>query len=172
MSSKGAALKAAMADTRAGKPRQEVFATYQSQVSPDKHLAMAIATVPAPERIPLGAKFNKGLLGLLIFAAITKGLTALMMGSLFMLVLGLLVPVAFAIGVYKHEGYAYVFLPLLTGLGALTALLKMTEEGAVMLVEAALLGLMCWLALQVKQRVFPNLGWFSVRKDAQGNYLW
>jgi hypothetical protein len=172
MASKRESMKAAMDEVRAGKPRQQVFETYHSQVSPDKHLAMAIATVPAPERIPLGAKFNKVLFGLLVFAAVTKGLTALMMGSLFMLVLGLLVPVAFAIGVYKHEGYAYIFLPLITGLGALTALLKMTDEGAVMLIEAGLLGLMCWLALQVKQRVFPNLSWFSVRKDAQGNYLW
>ena len=172
MASKREALKAAMDDVRAGKPRQEVFAAYQPQVSPDKHLAFAIATIPVPERIPLGEKFNKVLFGLLVFAAVTKGLSALMMGSFFMLVLGLLVPVAFAIGVYKHEGYAYIFLPLITGMGALTALLKMTDEGAVMLIEAALLGVMCWLALQVKQRVFPNFGWLSVRKDAQGNYLW
>lgn len=172
MTSKRESLKAAMEEVRAGKPRQEVFAAYQPQVSPDKHLAFAIATIPAPERIPQGEKFNKILFGLLVFAAITKGLSALMMGSVFMLLLGLLVPVAFAIGVYKHEGYSYVFLPLITGLGAATALLKMTDEGAWMLVEAALLGVMCWLALQVKSRVFPNIGWFSVRKDAQGNYLW
>lgn len=172
MASKRELLKAAMSEVRAGKPRQDVFSTYQSQVSPEKHLVFAIATIADPERIKLGEKFNKILFGLLVFAAVTKGVTALMMGSVFMLLLGLLVPVAFAIGVYKHEGHAYIFLPLLAGLGAANALLKIGKEGGWVLVDVVLLAAIFWLALQVKLRVFPNLGWLSVRKDAQGNYLW
>jgi len=167
-----------MDEVRRGKPRQEVFSAYQSQVEPEKHLAFAIASVADPERIKQGEKLNRILFGLLVFAAITKGLMALsyfgtsFMGGLAMLILGLLVPVAFAIAVYKYEGQAYIFLILLAGLGAVNALLKIGKEGAWMLVDVALLVVIFWLALQVKRKVFPNMSWASVRKDPQGNYIW
>lgn len=178
MASKRELFKAAMAEVRAGKPRQDVFNTYQSQVSPDKHLAFAIASVADPERIKLGDKYNKILFWLLVFAAVTKGLTAFaifgesFVGGLFMLVLGLFVPVVFAIAVKKYEGQVYTFLILLAGLGSLNALLKIGKEGAWMLLDVALLCAILWLALQVKRTVFPNMHWASVKKDEQGNYLW
>lgn len=172
MASKRELLKAAMDEVRAGKPRQEVFTSYQSQVSPDKQLAYIIASVADPERIKQGAKLNNILFGLLVFAAITKGLTALFMGSLFMLLLGLVVPVVFAIGVYKYEGQVYTFLILLAGLGIANALLRIGKDGGWVLIDVALLGAILWLTLQVKRTVFPNMDWASVRKDAQGNYVW
>lgn len=178
MASNRELMKAAMADVRAGKPRQEVFATYQPQVSNEKHLAFAVASIADPERIRQGAKLNRILFGLLCFAAVTKGVMALgyfgssFMGGLFMLVLGLFVPVIFAIAVYKYEGQVYTFLILLAGLGALNALLKVGKEGAWMLLDVALLLVIAGLAFQVRRIVFPNLDWASVRKDPQGNYLW
>jgi len=178
MASKRELLKAAMEEVRSGKPRQDVFEAYRSQVNPEKHLAFAIATVADPERAKQGAKLNNILFGLLIFAALTKALTALVyfgtsiLGGLIMLVLGLLVPVAFAIGVRKYDGQLYPLLMLLTALVSITSLLKMSEEGAWMLLDVVLLGVIFWLALQVQRTVFPNLNWFAVRKDAQGNYAW
>jgi hypothetical protein len=178
MSSKTEAQKAAMADVRAGKPRQAIFENYRRQVSPEKHLAFSIASVADPERIKQGAKLNNVLFGILVFAAVTKALAALayfgtsFFGGLVMLVLGIAIPVVFAIGVRRYDGQIYPLLMLLTGLGALTALLKMTEEGAWMLLDVILLGVIGWLAFQVQRIVFPNINFFSVRKDAQGNYLW
>ena len=178
MASKREAMKAAMADVRAGKPRQEVFNTYQSQVSPEKHLAFAIASVADPARIPLGDKYNKILFWLLVFAAVTKGFAGLAFfgesftGGLFMLVLGLFVPVVFAIAVKKYEGQVYTFLILLAGIGALNSLLKIGKEGMWMLLDVALLCVILWLALQVRKTVFPNMDWFSIKKDEQGNYIW
>lgn len=178
MSSKADAQRAAMADVRAGKPRQEVFATYRDQVAPEKHLAFSIASVAEPERIKQGEKLNNILFGLLVFAAVTKALAALayfgtsFFGGLVMLALGILIPVAFAIGVRKYDGQIYPLLMLLAGLGAVTALLKMTEEGAWMLVDVVMLAVIGWLAYRVQRIVFPNINWFSVRKDAQGNYVW
>jgi hypothetical protein len=178
MSSKTEAQKAAMADVRAGKPRQEVFATYRDQVNPEKHLAFSIASVAEPERIKQGEKLNNILFGLLVFAAVTKALVALayfgdsFFGGLVMLALGILIPVAFAIGVRKYDGQVYPFLMLLAGLGAIMALLKMTDEGAWMLLDVIMLGAIAWLAYRVQRIVFPNINWFSVRTDAQGNYLW
>lgn len=178
MASKGALQKAAMADVRAGKPRQEVFATYKEQISPEKHLAFSIASVADPERMKQGAKLNNILFGLLVFAAVTKALAALayfgtsFLGGLAMLVLGILIPVAFAVGVRRYDGQVYPFLMLLAGLGAIMALLKMSEEGAWMLLDVVMLSAIGWLAFQVQRTVFPNINWFSVRKDAQGNYLW
>lgn len=178
MASKRESQMAAMADVRAGKPRQEVFETYKEQVSPVKHLAFSIASVADPERMKQGAKLNNILFGLLVFAAVTKALAALayfgtsFFGGLVMLALGLLIPVVFAIGVRKYDGQIYPLLMLLAGLGAITALLKMSEEGAWMLLDVVMLGAIGWLAFQVQRIVFPNINWFSVRKDAQGNYLW
>lgn len=64
MASKRELLKTAMDEVRSGKPRHEVFATYRSQVNPEKHLAFAIATVADPERMKQGAKLNNILFGL------------------------------------------------------------------------------------------------------------
>lgn len=160
MASKSELQKAAMADVRAGKPRQDVFATYRAQVSPEKHLAFSIASVADPERIKQGATFNNILFGLLILAAVSKAVMALpyfevsFFRGLFMLALGLLIPVAFAVGVRRYDGQVYPFLMLLAGIGALSALLKMTDEGAWMLLDAALLGMIAWLAFRVQRIVF------------------
>lgn len=178
MASKSALQKAAMADVRAGKPRQEVFAAYQAQVNPQKHLAFSIASVADPERRKKGETANNILFWLLIFAAATKALMALGMfatsvvGGLVMLALGLFVPIAFAIAVRKFDGQVYPFLMLLAALGALRALMLMTEQGPWMLIDAALLALIAFLAYRVQRIVFPNVNWFSVRKDAQGDYVW
>jgi len=178
MASKGTLQKAAMADVRAGKPRQETFDAYKAQVIPEKQLAFSIASVADPERIRQGATLNNILFWLLVFAAVTKVLMALAMfgasfvGGLVMLLLGIFVPVAFAIAVRKVDGQVYPFLTLLGGLGALRALLMVTEQGSWMLVEAVLLVAIALLAFRVQRIVFPNTHWFSVRKDGQGTYVW
>lgn len=178
MTSKSELQRAAMADVRSGKSRQDVFATYRAQVSPERHLAFAIASVADPGRIRKGASLNTLLFGLLILAAVSKALLALpyfqvsFLRGLFMLALGLLIPVAFAIGVRRYDGQVYPLLMLLAGMGALTALLKMSDQGAWMAVDAALLVVIAWLAFRVQRIVFPNINVFSVRKDAQGNYCW
>jgi hypothetical protein len=172
------AQRAAIADVRAGRPRPDVFADYRGQVHPDKHLAFAIASVADPARIRNGEPFNTILFGLLVLAAISKAVLALGMfqaslfGGLAMLALGLLVPVAFAVGVRRHEGQAYPLLMLLASLGALRSLIETGQYGAWMLLDAAVLAVIAGLAFEVQRRVFPNLRLFSVRKDAQGAYQW
>jgi hypothetical protein len=178
LASKSRAQRAAMAEVRAGRPRAEVFEAWRAQVSPDKHLAFSIASVADPARIPRGEPFNTLLFGLLVLAAISKAVLALglfqvsFIRGLLMLALGLLIPVAFAIAVRRHDGQVYPFLILLAGLGAVRSVLEASEYGGWLLLDAAVLVLIAGLAAQVQRRVFPNLNWFAVRKDAQGNYLW
>ena len=178
MTSKSSLQKAAMADVRAGKPRPEVFATYRDRVSPAKHLAFSIASVADPERQKKGVKLNNVLFYLLLFAAATKALLALALfgtsfvGGLMMLVLGLFVPIALAVAVRKFDGQIYPFLMLLAGIGAIRALMMITEQGSWMLLDAALLAAIALLAFRVQRIVFPNINWFSVRKDPQGDYVW
>lgn len=178
LASKSRAQRAAMAEVRAGRPRAEVFEAFRTQVIPEKHLALAIASVADPARIPRGEPYNAILFGLLVLAAISKAVLALSMfqasffRSLLLLALGLLIPVAFAIAVRRHEGQAYPLLVLLAGLGALRSVIEASEQGAWLLLDAAVLILIAGLALQVQRRVFPNLRWFSVRKDAHGAYQW
>jgi hypothetical protein len=178
MTSKSELQRAAMADVRSGRPRQEIFDAYRARVSPERHLAFSIASVTEPTRVKHGETLNTILFGLLILAAVSKVVLALpyfqvsFFRGLFMLALGLLIPVAFAIGVRRHDGQVYPFLMLLAGLGALTALMKASDGGAWMLLDAALLAVIAGLAFRIQRVVFPNINWFSVRKDAQGNYLW
>jgi hypothetical protein len=173
VASKRELLKAAMEDVRAGKPRQAVFDSYRAQVDNDKHLSFAISSVADPARIKQGDKLNRILFGLLVFAAVTKGLTAIFVGAgLVMLLLGLVVPVVFAVAVYKYEGQAYPFLMLLALLGAARALIAIGDEGGWVLIDMVLFGAIFWLALQVQRIVFPGLKWFAARRDSQGNYAW
>lgn len=178
IASKRRAQRAAMAEVRSGRPRPEVFDAYRTEVSPEKHLAFAIASVADPARIPKGEPYNSVLFGLLVVAAISKGVTALtwfeasFLRGLLLLSLGLLIPVAFAIAVRRHEGQAYPFLVLLAGIGALRSLIQASEHGAWLLLDAAVLVVIAGLAFQVQRLVFPNIRWFGVRKDSQGNYLW
>lgn len=173
MTSRRELLKAAIDEVRAGKPKQEVFDRYRAQVNHDRHLSFAVASVADPARLPSGESLNRVLFGMLIFAAVMKGLSMLFMGGgLILLLLGLVVPVVFAIGVRKHEALIYPLLVVLAGMNALTALLKMGDEGAWMLIEVVYLGVIAMLAFQVQRRVFPNINWFKVRQDTQGNYLW
>jgi len=178
MTSKSSLQKEAMADVRAGKPRPDVYAAYRDRVSPAKHLAFSIASVADADRMEKGVKLNNILFYLLLFAAASKALMALAMfgtsfvGGLVMLVLGLFVPIAFAVAVRKFDGQIYPFLMLLAGIGAVRALLMMTEQGAWMLLDAGLLAAIALLAFRVQRIVFPNINWFSVRKDPQGDYVW
>ncbi|MEO8011603.1 MAG: hypothetical protein ABI650_08175 [Dokdonella sp.] len=178
MASKAEVQRAAMADVRSGKPRQDVFETYRAQVNPEKHLAFSIASVADGDRMKQGEKLNNLLFGMLIFAAVSKALIAMpyfqvsFFRGLFMLALGLLIPVAFAMAVRKYDGQVYPFIIMLAGLGALVALLKIREAGSWMLLEAVLLGVIAALAFRVQRVVFPNINGFSVRKGAQGNYVW
>lgn len=178
LAAKTRAQRAAMAEVRAGRPRAEVFEAWRTQVHPDKHLAFSIASVADPARIPRGEPYNSILFGLLVLAALSKALLALDMfqGSflrgLLMLGLGLLIPVAFAVAVRRHEGQAYPFLILLAALGAVRSVLEASEHGAWLLLDAVVLTLIAGLAFTVQRRVFPNLKWFAVRKDAHGNYVW
>lgn len=178
MSSKSELQREAMAEVRAGRPRQEVFIAYRARVEPERHLAFAIASVADPERIDRAATLNNILFGLLVLAAASKALLALsyfevsFLRGLFMLVLGLLIPTAFAIGVRRYDGQIYPFLVLLAGIGALRALLNISDQGAWLLLDAGLLAAIAGLAFHVQRLVFPNLNWFSVRKNAQGEYSW
>lgn len=175
---KSRAQRAAMAEVRSGRPRAEVFEAYRARVNPEKHLAFAIASVADPARIPKGEPFNTILFGLLVVAAISKAVLAMawfevsFVRGLIMLALGLLIPVAFAIAVRRHEGQAYPFLMLLAGIGALRSLIEASEQGAWLLLDAGVLVVIAGLAFQVQRLVFPNIKWFAVRKDAQGNFQW
>lgn len=178
MASKSEAQKAAMREVRGGKPRQEVFESYQSQVRPEKHLAFSIASVADPARQQKGAKLNSILFGLLVLAAVTKAVLAISylsispVAAVIMFALGVAVPIAMALGVRRFDGQIYPLLILLAGVGAANSLVKVSQVGPVMLLDAAMLVVIGVLAFRVQRTVFPNINMFSVRKDTQGNYVW
>jgi hypothetical protein len=172
-----AILKAAIKERQAGKPAEEVYKTYQGQVRPDNALAMAIASVADPERKRRYAALNYVLVALLVLLAILKALSVvwfsnlspgLMFGAV---VLGLIVPLCFAFAIARFDGRIYSFLILLLLLNALNILF---EKGKVLpkLPDLLLLAVIIAIAFAAQRKIFPNINLFSVKKGADGSYVW
>src|SRR4030095_8092558 len=176
---RGPVVKAAGAERQAGSPAQEVFDKYKGQVWPENALAMAIASVADPEVKRHYTTLNYVLVGLLILAAFTTAVTVLFMLrqlSIFIglggVILGVLVPVIFAVAVWRFDGRAYGLLMLICGANALNVLTHIPEYGIWVLSDLVMLAMIFILAFIQKKNVFPNLGVFRVKKDDQGNYVW
>ncbi len=170
--------KAAASEVRAGKDRRQVFQDYQGKVRPESGLAMAIATVPDPERMKRYAALNYVLVALLILAALLKALHGFMLfreHSIFLgvgaIFLGILLPLILAIGAARFDGQIYPLLIVLCVLNALNLALKWEQYGSDLLADFILLAIILGLAIALKQKLFPNIGIFRVKKDAQGSYL-
>lgn len=171
-------LKQARTEVLAGQDRKKTFETYRSQVRSERHLAMAIASVPHEDRKQKYKGLNNLLAGLLIGAAALKALAALIVfsqhsvflgvGAVF---LGIVVPVAFAVSVLQFNGGMYGLLLLLCGVNILNALLKIGTLGAWVLVDVLILLLIMAAAWAAKSKIFPNIGIFGVKKDASGKFI-
>jgi hypothetical protein len=172
-----AILKAAINERQAGKPAEEVYKTYQGQVRPNNALAMAIASVADPERKRRYAVLNYVLVALLVLAAVLKALSVVMLSNLSpglmvgAVVLGLIVPLYFAFAIARFDGRMYSFLILLASLGVLNILF---EKGnwlgklADLVLPAAIIA----VAFVAQRKIFPNMRFFHVEKNADGSYVW
>jgi hypothetical protein len=170
-------LKQAQSEVRSGKDRQAVFDAYGGQIKNPAHLAAAIASVVRPEHRQRHGGLNTLLAGLLFTAAGLKALTALVVFSrqsifigLGAVLLGILVPIAMAIGVLRFEGQVYGLLILICGVNLLNTLMKVGELGAWVLVDAVFLTAIMALAWTLKNKLFPSLGFLKAKKDASGKY--
>ncbi|HKY62073.1 MAG TPA: hypothetical protein VJR29_01510 [bacterium] len=176
MSATSQALKQAREEVRAGGDRQAIYLKYRDQVSKPLKLATVIANIPPPSIPASGRILNIALLVLLVLGAILKmfGIVALLgegvpPTAMFMIVLlGLIIPVVLIIGVIKWEGQIYALIPILCGLGILRAWMKSPPLEAAF--DTAFLIVIAVLAFAVKRVVFPQLGWFGVRKNPAGGY--
>jgi|GEM_PF-3230280 len=176
---RGAFLKAAAAERQAGSPSEEIFQKYRGQVWPENALAMAIASVPDAELKRRHAVLNHVLVGLLILAASSKAAVALFLFKQFSIfigigavILGVLAPTLFAIGIGRFDGKAYPLLMLLSGANMLNVLAHIPEYRAWVLVDLIPLVLIFLLAFIQKRNIFPNIGILRVKKDDRGNYIW
>ena len=176
---RSAILKAAITARRAGKPAEEVYKIYQGQVRPDSALAMAIASVADPERKRRYAILNHLLVALLVFVAVIKALSVFAMFSDFSagllagaVVLGVIVPLAFAFGIARFDGRVYTVLLFLLLLNALNILLRAEGNWLSVLPDLVLLAAIIALAFVAKAKIFPNVGPLGVKRSADGSYIW
>lgn len=162
----------------AGQDRRQVYDSLKDQIRRPVKLAVAIANIPTPE---LRAKYrvlNTVLFVLLLLAALSKLLSVFAMfqdfgvlPALGVALLGLLIPVACAVEVYRFSGQIYLLIPIFCLLG-LTQILRRYDGDLVgALIDGAFLLLIAALSLVIKFKVFPNIGIGGVKKDAQGQYL-
>lgn len=173
-----AILKQAIADVKAGQDRKKTFETYLPQVKNPKHLSMAIASVPKPELQVRFATLNYVLVGLLAFAAITKLLMGLLyffqygaFVGIFATLLGVVIPVIFAVAVFKMEGQVYSILVVLCSINILNVLVKVGDQGIWVVPDVVLLVLIAVLAGWLRSKLFPNMGWLGVKKDSSGAFI-
>jgi hypothetical protein len=171
------ALKQARQEVRAGGDRQTVFNKYREQFPKPIKLATIVASTPQEPIPTLGRVLNAVLLVFLILAAISKVFAAIAMfgggGSvlpvLLGIVLGLAIPVIFAIAVAKWEGQVYPILPILCLLGILRSWMKSPPLDAA--IDTIFLVAIAGLAIAVKLIVFPHIGFLGVKKNAAGDFV-
>lgn len=177
MSATSQLLKQARAEVRAGADRQAVFDKYRGQIDKPIKLATIVAATPQ-DPIPTSARIlNAILLVLLILAAISKAFAAVALFGdmdsvapvILGVILGMVIPVIFAIAVAKWEGQVYMVLPLLCALGILRSWMKSSPLEAGL--DTIFLIAIAVLAVVVKRMVFPGLGFLGVKKNAGGEFV-
>ena len=172
-----AILKQAIREVRAGQDRNKVFQNHVASVRNPKHLAMAVGSVARPELAARYRLANFALAALLVLAALIKligGLLYFLQYGVFIgivaVLLGIVVPVIFAVAVAKMEGQVYSILIILCVISALNVLIKIGDHGLWAVPDLVLIGLIAGLAGWLKGKLFPNLGFFGPRKDPSGAY--
>jgi protein-disulfide isomerase len=156
-----AILKAAIKERQAGKPAEEIYKTYQGQVRPNSALAMAIASVPDPERKRRYALLNYVLVALLVLLALSN----LMAGPVRLVLFGLCMLI-FAFAIARFDGRVYPVLFLLLLISALNSLV----HGE--LLDLVLVAAVIAVAFVAQRKIFPNVGPFGVKKSVDGSYIW
>lgn len=174
---RNAILKEVVKERKNGRPPEEVYRQYQGQIKPDKALAMAIASVPDPELKQRYAIPNYVLVALLIVAAVFKVVSVFFLGLppafvIGVLILGVVVPVIFAIAVYQFDGRVYPILVILCIVNMLNVIVRNEDSFLTILPDLVFLGVIVAMTLYVKSKIFPNIGFLSVKKDHEGNYAW
>lgn len=172
------AIKAAVAEVKAGKDRRQVFEAYQSHMSRPVQLATAIAGVAREEAKAKEKGLNTVLVVLLVVAGLLKVLGAFVLLSgqgvlltLGVAVLSVVVPFAFAYEVNRFNGALYGMLVILCGVGMLNALVRFQGSVIATGLDVVLLGGVMALTLTLKKRLFPALGFLGARKDPQGQFF-
>ena len=166
------------AAVHSGQDRRQVFESYKNQVKKPLKVAMTIASIPYPD---LKAKYrvlNAVLLALLVLAAISKLFSVFGMFQTFGLLpalaialVGLIVPIACAVEVYRFNGQIYTLIPIFCVLGWTQILRRYDGDWLGAIIDAVFLLVIGVLSLIIKIKVFPLIGIGGVKKDPQGQYL-
>ena len=161
-----------------GEDRRKVFETYKDQIKKPIKLAMVIANIPNPE---LKARFrilNMILFILLVIASISKlflvfhmFLSVGVMPAIGMALIGLIVPIACAVEVFRFSGQIYTLIPIFCALGVTQLVRRFDGDGLGLAIDLVFLLVIAGLSLFIKFKVFPNIGFGGVKKDPQGAYL-
>jgi hypothetical protein len=161
----------------AGKDRSQVFESYKQSFPRPLHLANFIASIPHEELKGRYRILNYFLLALLILGGIGKlfALITLFKGqnpalAIGLALLGLLVPLALAIEVVKMNGQVYQVIPIFCA-AAYLQIVNHFQGIPDALIDAAFITLVLVITLLLKARLFPNIRWFRVKQDAQGNFV-
>lgn len=162
----------------AGQDRRQVFESYKNQVKKPLKVAMTIASIPYPDQKAKYRVLNAVLLALLILAAISKLFSVFgmfqtfgLLPALAMALVGLIVPIACAVEVYRFNGQIYTLIPIFCVLGFTQILRHYEGDWLGALIDGAFLLVIAGLSLVIKFKVFPHIGMGGVKKDAQGQYL-
>lgn len=162
----------------AGQDRRQVYESLKDQIRKPVKLAVTIANIPYPELRQKYRILNTVLFVLLILAALSKLLAVFamfqsfgMLPALGIALIGLIIPVACAVEVYRFSGQIYTIIPIFCVLGVTQILRRYDGDLVGALIDGAFLLVIAVISLVIKFKVFPNMGMGGVKKDAQGQYL-
>ncbi len=162
---------------RRGQSKEDIFKELSQKYHEEDMLAKLICMFPAKERREKYKNLNNALFYILILTALLKVLVSwpiLLSVSPYAILIVLIVPLLniwFATEVWKMRGYIYRILGLFAIYGIFESAEGFFKQGAWILLDVALLGVIAILSFYMGSKLFPNYGFFGPKKDSNGKYV-
>jgi uncharacterized membrane protein len=171
-------IAAVQSDVRSGKDRQQIFEAYRAEFPRPLTLAALIAGIAREEDKKKYRALNIALVALLVLGGATKVLTVWtnvpeinpVLAAVFSAV-ALAISLGFAYEVNRFTGAMYGLITVLAAVSLLNALLHVAKDAVGTVILAIFLGVILFLSIVLRQKLFPALRLVGVKMDRNGRYL-
>jgi hypothetical protein len=171
------ALKLIQARLEEGKPKKEILEELSNIYNDRSAITELIAMTPDRK-----TKEKYKLLNYIVICCLILSLIALLYAGLILSdekpveiiiesLIVLSIFVAFILEVLKFKGYIYNLLTFLALLGLIADLVKISEFGISDIIWIILVLAFAGLTFYLSKKMFPNYGFFGLKKNKNGDYL-
>jgi len=158
-----------------GVPKKEIFDKLNEDYFDKSTILNLVASAIDSKTKSKYKGLNNTLLGLLVFTILLKvlfGIILVTQLSIYALPAILILPlvnVYFAFEVSRYTGYIYRILGLLTIAGMMQTVSRHEGDIILLLIDLGIGATIAGLSFYLGSKMFPNFGFFGVKKDEEGN---